>query len=576
MIAPPKAANDLSLSPAQTLVDGRVPQRYSLARRYFLLIIFCLAQFLDAFNNSSLFSAIPSLVIDLNMTESEATWIISAFQLTFASFLLISGRISDVYNPKYAFTFGAVMLGCISIGAGFVGDKITLIVLRALSGIAASLTIPSALTLLVEVFPEPNEQSRAIGVFGGCGAIGNVLGLIIGAIFVQFANWSWVFWFVAILAIPIGGLCMWLAPTPRRGIDEPQSQRWKQLDLGGVSILTAALILFIFAITSGSTVGWATAEVLVPLVISVFGVAGFFFFETRIPASTAAVPPRTWFLPNFSVLFGMALLPFLWWTTIFTIITELWQEVYKWSVISVALRMIPIGVLAFAASFSGPLSNRISPKYVLLFAQCIVAIATILLATADSPDKYFSHVLPAFILGSGGAMLWYTHTNIAIFRTSPASMAGTVGAIFNGALQLGSAVGIAAVSSIESSIEEKRGDRNGYAGRAAAFWFLLAIIGVEVVSLLVFYRVEAEHRGAPPDDVEAAKKAAKAAAAEKGVEEPKAEEAPATEPTEADGKIFSEKVEDVREEARRSEEAARASDERSLCEEIREETVKQV
>ncbi|GJE93570.1 MFS general substrate transporter [Phanerochaete sordida] len=569
MLAPPKAANELALSPAQTLVDGKIPQRYSVARRYFLLIIFCLAQFLDAFNNSSLFSAIPSLVVSLDMTTGDSTWLISAFQLTFASFLLISGRISDVYNPKYAFAVGAVLLGCISIGAGFVRDKITLIVLRALSGIAASLTIPSALTLLVEVFPDPNEQSRAIGVFGGCGAIGNVLGLIIGAIFVQFASWPWVFWFVAILAIPIGGLCMWLAPTPHRGIDEPQSQRWKQLDLGGVSILTAALILFIFAITSGSTVGWASAEVLAPLVISVFGVAGFFIYETRIPASTAAVPPATWFLKNFSVLFGMALLPFLWWTTIFTIITALWQEVYKWSVISVALRMIPIGVLAFAASFSGPISNRISPKYVLLFAQALVVVATVLLATADAPDKYFSHVLPAFILGSGGAMLWYTHTNIAIFRTSPASMAGTVGAIFNGALQLGSAVGIAAVSSIESSVEARSGDPAGYAGRAAAFWFLLAIVGIEVVALLVFYRTEPEHR-AEPADVEKAKAGAQPAAEEQKLD------VPSTEPAAADGKIFSEKVEDVREEARLSEQHVLAYDEKSLQDEIREEPVKQV
>ena len=90
MLAPPKpAGNDLSLSPAQTLVDGKVPQRYSVFRRYLLLVTFCLAQFLDAFNNSALFSAIPALVDDLGMTEAESTWIISAFQLTFASFLLI-------------------------------------------------------------------------------------------------------------------------------------------------------------------------------------------------------------------------------------------------------------------------------------------------------------------------------------------------------------------------------------------------------------------------------------------------------------------------------------------------------
>lgn len=95
MIAPPSSSPSTVLSPAQTLVDGRVPQKYSSARRYVLLIIFCLAQFLDAFNNSALFSAIPALVDALAMTEAESTWIISAFQLTFASFLLIvsaSGR----------------------------------------------------------------------------------------------------------------------------------------------------------------------------------------------------------------------------------------------------------------------------------------------------------------------------------------------------------------------------------------------------------------------------------------------------------------------------------------------------
>ena len=101
MLAPPTAATSPStaLSPAQTLVDGRVPQKYSAVRRYVLLIMFCLAQFLDAFNNGALFSAIPELVDALGMTESESTWLISAFQLTFASFLHIvssSGGLSAV------------------------------------------------------------------------------------------------------------------------------------------------------------------------------------------------------------------------------------------------------------------------------------------------------------------------------------------------------------------------------------------------------------------------------------------------------------------------------------------------
>jgi len=317
-----------------------------------------------------------------------------------------------------------------------------------------------------------------------------VLGLIIGAIFVQYANWSWVFWFVAMVAFPIAGICLLLVPSQEEKVNI-EGKKWKSLDMGGVSILTVALILFIFAITSGSSDGWASAMVLAPLVISILMVVSFFWYETRIPASKAAVPPRTWFLPNFSVLFGTALLPYFWWTTIFTTYTTLWQDVYHWSVISTAIHMIPIGVLAFSMSFTGSLSRVFNPKWIILLGESALVIATILLAFADGPDKYWPFVFPAFVLGSGGAMLTYTHTNIAIFRTSPASMAGTIGAIFNGALQLGSAVGIAAVGSITSSVEETTGP-DSYAGTQAAFWFLLGVVGLEWVSMLVFYRTKKE------------------------------------------------------------------------------------
>ena len=143
-------------------------------------------------------------------------------------------------------------------------------------------------------------------------------------------------------------------------------------------------------------------------------------------------------------------------------------------------------------SFTGSLSRVINSKWLILTGEAGCIIATVLLAFADRPERYWAFIFPAFIVGSAGAMLTYTHTNIAIFRTSPSSMAGTVGAIFNGALQLGSAIGISAVGSIESSVEARRGDANGYAGRAAAYWFLLGIVVVEWLALLVFYRTSKE------------------------------------------------------------------------------------
>ncbi|TFY76923.1 hypothetical protein EWM64_g7089 [Hericium alpestre] len=426
------------------------------------------------------------------MNPSEATWIMSAYSLTFAAFLLISGKISDVYSPKYAFITGVACLGLVCLCAGFCTTKIPVIVLRALSGIAGAMTIPSALSLIVTIFPSHLEQSRAFGAFGGCGAIGNVSGYVIGGVFVEFASWHWIFWLVTIVALPIAAMSLFLIPTQsRREIDDlPQMVRFRRLDV------IAALILFIFAVISGSTDGWATAIVLAPLFISVAMLVGFFVYETRIPVECAAVPPHTWFYPNFSVVFCASLLPFLWWATIGLLFISLWQEVYHQSAISSAIHLIPISVGAFLTSFTGPLSRKLSPKWIIMFGQALVMVANILLNFADGFDKYWSRDFPAFVLGTAGAQIMYTHTNVAIFRTTPPSVAGTVGAIYNGALQLGSAVGLAAVTSIQNSVDERHGGVNSsYAGRRAAYWFVFATACVEMAAMAWFYDVSAEKEG---------------------------------------------------------------------------------
>ncbi|KAF9242844.1 major facilitator superfamily domain-containing protein [Melanogaster broomeanus] len=487
-------------SPAPALVDGR-PRQVSQARKLVLLSMACLAHFLDNYNSAALFPAIPVLKESMGITAGESVWLISAFQLTFASFLLIVGVITRSYPSERVFVGGVSAFGLLSIGTGFVNDKITIIILRALLGIASAMTIPSALTLLVDTFPDPLQQARAIGIFGGCSAIANVLGLVIGAMFVQWASFHWIFWFVGLVSLPVALCSLFVIPPEvAKSVDEPDKgiAKWKSLDVIGVAILTVAFILFIFAVTSGSAGGWATAEVLVPLIISILMIAGFFYWETLIPVDKAAIPPRTWFYNNFSVLFGVALLPTLWWTAVFNIFTTLWQDVFHWSAISTVVHMLPIGVLAFTMSFTGSLSRVFSPKWIILTGLSLVAVATTLLALGcGQPEQYWSIIFPAFSLGSAGAMLTYTHTNIAIFQAAPASMAGTVGAIFNGALEFGSAIGLVAVSSIEISVEATRGGPQENYGRAAAFWFLVGIVSLEFISVSFFYQRKTDHQPQP-------------------------------------------------------------------------------
>jgi MFS family permease len=173
----------------------------------------------------------------------------------------------------------------------------------------------------------------------------------------------------------------------------------------------------------------------------------------------------------------------------FTVFTVLWQQVYGWSAISTAVHMIPSGVASFVISFSGGLSQRVRPKYLILGGLILVIGATVLLAFADGPDKYWPLVFPAFCIGSAGAMLVFVHVNVAIFAAAPPTEAGTVGAMYNGALQLGSAVGIAAATSVESSIEARSAAGfDGYEGRRAVFWFIVGVAALEAAAVAAFYR----------------------------------------------------------------------------------------
>jgi MFS family permease len=147
--------------------------------------------------------------------------------------------------------------------------------------------------LIVHMYPDPAEQAKAVTAFGGMGAIGTVLGLLIGALFVGLASWPWVFYFSSMVSAVITASTILLVPRLQRtALPESKAERilrFRRLDLGGVFMFTVAAILFIFAITSGSIDGWGSAQVIAPLVISFVLIVAFFFWESRLSETYAAM-----------------------------------------------------------------------------------------------------------------------------------------------------------------------------------------------------------------------------------------------------------------------------------------------
>ncbi|KZO93085.1 MFS general substrate transporter [Calocera viscosa TUFC12733] len=469
-----------------------------------------MAQFLDAFNNSALFPALPVIAKSFDMNDAEEQWIFSAYALTFSSFLLLSGRIADISSPKWTFIAGLTILSVVSLVVGFVPNKIAIIVLRSVLGIGAALTIPSSLSLLVWTFPEQKAQSRAIATFSGMTAIGNVLGLLIGAVFTGEVTWKWCFWFTTCLGVPTALVSAFFIPDDARedavaadvgedglvaeGGNRRQKKKKGGLDFVGVSLITITLILFVFGLTSGPTAGWRTAQVWAPLVLSFALIPGFVFWEAHIPEHDAALPPAMWFYPNFAVLFAVAILPFAWWVASFISFTELWQGPYGLTAVETAIRFLPLGVsTGLIITLLAILPEAKHPKRHILGGFVLLITGSLLLPFARGLENYWRFLFPAWVIGSVGNSIVLVNCSVAIFRTTPKDRSGITGAALNSALQLGCVLSVAAVTGITASVNQREPD-DPYNGISASFWWLLGCVVVEATIVTVLYRERDETR----------------------------------------------------------------------------------
>jgi hypothetical protein len=294
---------------------------------------------------------------------------------------------------------------------------------------------------------------------------------------------------------------------------------------------TAALILFIFAVTQGSNNSWGTAGVIAPLVISIFVFIAFFTYEWWIDENKAALPPKMWFYDNFSVLFGVGLFPFFWWVSgtsrryilialdvmlswafaVMFLFTSWWEDKLHYTDVDTSVRFLVLGIPSiFVAIGVSKLAEKIPSKKLVIAGELLVMAGTLFFPFGDQRNRYWSILMPGMLLGTIGSMSLYViarfvqmlfyhilasilisiwSKSIAFFQTTPPEVAGTVGAVFNCALQLGGALGVACITSIQTSVDRKHPTKlNGYAGRAAAFWFILALVSILFIATLVFYK----------------------------------------------------------------------------------------
>jgi MFS family permease len=262
------------------------------SKRWLALIIVCLGDLMIVLDVTLVGVALPSIQEDLGFSDSSLAWVANAYLLTFGGFLLLAGRLGDLFGHRRLFLGGIMLFTLASLGCGLATSQGLLVGARAAQGLGAAVVSAVALSLIITLFTEPAERAKAMGVFGFVAAGGGSIGVLLGGILTDALNWHWIF----LVNVPIGIAVIVLARLVLPGAHAAPASR--KVDVGGALTVTASVVLAVYAIVNGNEVGWTSARTLTLLAASGGLLVSFLAIEAK--ASAPLMPLGLFRLRNVS------------------------------------------------------------------------------------------------------------------------------------------------------------------------------------------------------------------------------------------------------------------------------------
>ena len=417
-------------------------------RRWQILGVLVLALFGVALDNTVLTVALPTLATKLDASVSQLQWMVDAYILVFAGFLLVAGSLSDRYGRRRLLVMGLTVFGVGSAITPFVGDATQLIALRAFMGLGAALASPSTLSIVADIFTEV-ERPKAIAVWSSVFSLGMVIGPIFGGFLLGRFAWQSVF----LINVPLAlvGIVAALLLIP-----ESKAPGKTTLDPAGALLSVVTLVSLVYAIIEAPARGWLAPQTLGLLAVSALVGAAFIAWERRIDHPMLNIDlfrNRRFSAASISVtLCFFAINGAMFFLTMYL------QQVKGLSALDTGLRFIAIAVgVGIASPFSAKLTQRFGAKVATTAGLAVVAVGMGLFATigVDSSDLQIMGVLLVPSIGLGLAM---TPATDAVMGALPKEQFGVGSAVNDTTREIGGALGVAILGSIFSS---------GYAARMA-------------------------------------------------------------------------------------------------------------
>ena len=437
-------------------------------RRWLILGLLIMAQFMVVLDAAIVNVALPSIQRSLGFSEAGLAWVINAYILVFGGFLLVGGRSADLFGRRRMFVSGLALFSLSSLACGVAGNSIELVAFRAMQGLGAAILSPAALSIVTTTFTETGERNKALGMWGAIGGIAAAVGLLAGGVLSAGPGWRWVFF----ANVPFGVALLALSPLVRG--DDRTRQRGR-LDLVGAALATSGLCLAVYTFFETGSAGWASATTVALFLTALTLLAGFVVWERRVAdplAPLAVFRVTTLAAANaINLLIGAVLFSTFFFLTLYL------QRVWGYGPLQTGLAQLPLaGAQLLAARLASRLITRFGHRPVLASGLLLMAGSLLWLAhSATTHASYLEDVFVPSILFGAGLISAVVATFIAGQEGVPERLAGFASGLISTTLYVGGAVGLAVLGAVATArthdVQAGTGDANTTAARALATGF---------------------------------------------------------------------------------------------------------
>jgi EmrB/QacA subfamily drug resistance transporter len=413
--------------------------------RWLALLVLCFGDLMIVLDVTIVNVALPSIREDLGFSETSLAWVVNAYLITFGGFLLLGGRLGDLFGHRRLFLIGLGVFTLASLACGLAGSQEFLVAARAVQGLGGAVVSVVALSLTMIMFTEPAERAKAMGIFGFVLSGGGTAGVLLGGVLTDLLSWNWIFLVNLPVGVAVVALSLLLLPAARAPSDG------QRLDLAGAVTVTASLMVAVYAIVNGNETGWTSGQTLGLLAGAAALLALFLGIEAR--TSSPLVPLGLFRFRNLSTANVVGILMAGGMFAAFFLSALYLQQVLGYTPLEVGLAYLPSTVIWGTASFalSDKLVMRFGIRPPLLVGLSLMAVGILLFARAPVDGNFLVDVLPAMALQGFGAGIGFNPILLAAMGDVKPTEAGLASGVVNTSFMMGGALGLAVIASLAVS-----------------------------------------------------------------------------------------------------------------------------